>query len=674
MPQEQKAFIDDPKMLTPFFLEENGMAEPPDYSEEELKYMGRWKQRLVRTKNNRDREHFELDGMTFLEWYQNNEKLANTFVGRKSNRSDVNYQSGTIRQKLWTFLAAINKMNLQASVMAFDDQETMLNDLGLALSTILRKTEELDNDEEKRLIRIYEMLKQGTVFVQEQWKKQFRVRKSLNKKFSGQVKGLQWQKQLQEYLSCPSRDVLWSPGVYLGSMKTYFMKDQPFAFTVDIQPYETVASQFQNWERFKNVPRKLITQMSAIGATNAAPFWSINDNIQNDQVEIIRYEDPWNDEFMLSLNGVMMLPVGFPLSEITPDGEFSFTSQQFEMIHAKFPYGKSLPMKLRNKVAVLDEAIKMGVLKNQQSFAPTMVNRTGRHLSSSIFFPGKILHGIDPEKLTILNEKFAQGVTQGEMAMMEFFQGQVDDDSVNKTFQGASNTTKTDTATEVLTIQEQSSMIVGQAIFTSAMLEKKLADLRIPNLIKNWFNPIDTKMDEIRGIVDKFRTVNIEGQVPGKGNGRLIVVPTEAPPTPEQIYSEEQSSSYPMRKIYIVPSLLKVFKYTFQTIVNPTDKRSGTTGKLLFRAMMADAVAYFDQDLNVEYLEERFAETWQEDPSKMFMKKAQTPAAPTSAAAGQPDQGGMGMNNTVKPAGMMNNASGGNAGAPTPPNLNLNKK
>ena len=642
------------KQPVSFLLKKDEKAQPPEYNPTEIEYLGKYKAKLVRAKDERDRQHPELDMMTYLEYWDSNEKLANTFVGKRTTKSETNFQSGTIRQKIWAFTSAVNKMNLSASFMAFDHTETLLNSLGIGMTDILRKTEELDMDEEKRLIRLYEMMKQGTVFVQEQWKKCFRPKKTLNQLFRGQVKGVTWQTQLKEYLSIPSRDVLWAPGVYLGSMKKYFIKEQPFIYTVDVKPYVEVASMFQNWERWKYVPRNLVSQLGdMLPNSTVQAFFSITD-IERDQVEIVRYEDPWNNEFQISLNGVMMLPVGFPLSEITPDGDYSITNQVFEIIHSKFALGKSLPMKLRNKTAVYDELVKSSVLLTQQKFAPPMANKTGKHLSPKIFFPGKITNGIDPEKLKVLNEKFAQGIGQGEIAMMELFRQEMDNDSVNKTFQGQ-NAKNGDTATEILTVQEQSAMIIGQSIFVSGLLEKKLADLRLPNLLKNWFTPIEKTIDMVKGVLNKYRTVNIQAQIPGKGMGRSMIVPTDTPPDAQSIYNEEEASPIPMRKIYLVPELLKMAKLTWQTIVNPTDKRSSNTSKLMFRAMLADAAAYFGQDLNIDYLEERFAETWEENSAKLFMKQPK-PVEPVAAQPGQ---------NNQQPGGV----NGGKVATPGAPNL-----
>lgn len=612
----------DEKLDSPL-LSDGIKVTPPKYSDNEMKYMSAVKSRMEKARDDRDTEHQELDGMTYLQYDELNEKLANTFIGKRTNKNDVNYSSGTVRDKLFAYVAAINKENLSGGVMAFDREESLISSLGTGMTDIIRKTEELDMDEEKKLMRHYELMKKGDIFVQEMWKKKFKIEKTLNKKFEGSFDGITWQKQLKEYMSIPSRDILYGPGVYLGNIRQYFMTDQPFYYTVDVKSYEEAKSLFQNWQRWENVPEDLSSAINQWGDLKTSPFWSITD-VTKGKVEIARYEDKWNDEFQIFLNGVMMLPVGFPLSSISPMGEYTTEHQGFKIINSKFIYHKSLPMELRNKVGVYDEMIKMAVLKNQQSFAPPMANNTGKVLSSKIFFAGKVINGVDPTKLSVLNENIGRGVTNGEIAMMNIFKEEIDTSSVNRSFQGQSHSGSGDTATEALQVQEQSNLIISLSEFSCSMLEKKITKLRHLNILQNWFDPVDTILDEARNvIVNKYRTVNVEGAIPGEGRGRRVVIPTDQMPSNEQIKAKEDSSPDPVRYTYLHVGALKATQLVWQYFVEPVPRKSSNIKKLMFRAMMADAAAYFQQDLNIDYLEERFAVVWEEDKSKLFRKAPQ---------------------------------------------------
>src|SRR3990167_5733014 len=89
-----------------------------------------------------------------------------------------------------------------------------------------------------------------------------------------------------------------------------------------------------------NVPKTIqpFNEQTGVGT------WRLLD-MQDDYVEIIRYQDKWNNEFAVLVNGVLMTPVGLPL----PWGyeDYNIAQQNLEPIHAKFALGKSLVFKIR---------------------------------------------------------------------------------------------------------------------------------------------------------------------------------------------------------------------------------------------------------------------------------------------------------------------------------------
>ena len=137
-----------------------------DYSEEQEKYLSAMKTRIQQAKTLRDRPHIEFDNMTYIQAWQTNEKLANVFLKALKNKNDTNFQSGTLRTKLLAFLSAFQTLNLEQEIDAYDKKDMLVQDLGEALGIIIKKTEEVEEDREKKMMRQYELLKQGTVFIE----------------------------------------------------------------------------------------------------------------------------------------------------------------------------------------------------------------------------------------------------------------------------------------------------------------------------------------------------------------------------------------------------------------------------------------------------------------------------------------------------------------------------
>jgi len=69
--------------------------------------------------------------------------------------------------------------------------------------------------------------------------------------------------------------------------------------------------------------------------------------------------------------------------------------------------------------------------------------------------------------------------------------------------------------------------------------------------------------------------------------------------------------------IFLNPNEVKSSKLIWQIVVRPTERKTSELGKLLFRAEMADIQA-FGPLINLDYLAEKFASVWEENPRKMF--------------------------------------------------------
>lgn len=608
------------EIKSPLLDEEIYKVETPDYSEQEEVYLKGLRKRMEIARNARDQSHIELDGMSYVEYYNSNEKLANTYIEPKKNKEDSNFQSGTIRTKLFALLSSVVNLDLSGDISALDKNGLKVQALGDAMEDIILKTNELDNDDEKKLLRQYELLKQGTVFVEEIWNEKSQKVKKLKGKFTGKL-DIEWDTKIKKAFAKPSRNIIPGINVYLGDITKYDCSDQPFVFTVDAMPYSEAELIFGTWDRWHNVPSKKVS----FEDSDVSQYinWRISD-VEDNYVEIVRYQDKWENEFAVIINGVLVTPTGLPL----PWGyeEYNIAQQNLEPIHAKFAYGKSLTFRIRNKVAIYDEMMRLGVLKTQKSFSPPRYNISGRIVSSRIFMPGKISHGIPPNTLPPIEGENA-GITVPELNMITQIQESIDNETTSPTFQGQ-QAKGNPTATEIIELQRQAKQMLGLTIFSVSMLEWKLEWLRLQNLLKNWFNPQDSVVDEMRDeIRAKYREVSVNRPIEGEGMGMRMVIPTKDVPTDpnaimqaEDIMSKEQGM--PVRFIFLDPDEIKSSKLCWQIVITPREKRTSETQKLMFRAEMADA-QMFGSLLNIQHLGERFASVWGENPNKLFKSPEQ---------------------------------------------------
>ena len=161
------------------------------YNDADREYLTFMQSRLESAKRQRNNPYPEYNGKTYSQIYDENEKIANTMLESKKNDDDVIVSAGTVEAKLDALLANINNLDLSADIFAFDKENNKIQELGIALQDTIAMTEGLDGeggDEEKKLLRQRELLKQGTVFVQEEWLKLWETKKVLTEGYNGQFK------------------------------------------------------------------------------------------------------------------------------------------------------------------------------------------------------------------------------------------------------------------------------------------------------------------------------------------------------------------------------------------------------------------------------------------------------------------------------------------------------
>lgn len=652
------------------------------YSPDELSYIGNILSRILKAKINRDSVKTEFNNMTYLQWYRNNENIANTYIERNETNKDLAVMSGTVEQKLQTILAEVNRLNLTGEVRVFDKENTELQEFGVAITDIVHKTEEIEEDVEKKLIRQLELLKQGTVFVQDNWVKKWAKTKTLKGDFTGKITGTDWDTKLEKVFDGPMRSVLYSPGVYLGNIREFDIKLQPFIFTMKLTSYQEAKSRYgatdkdgnDMWERWKNVQRQRVqlVDMDNVTSMDVGQGWSIMD-ISEEMVEEIHYQDQINNEYQIFLNGIAMLPVGFPLSAITPNGMFNIEKQVLQVINPFFPYGRSFIAKTEQLSKLLDEMIKLLLIKTRKSIHPPYANISGKVISEKSLMPGAISMGIDPGSLVAIGQE-GQGATASEYQMLKELREDLDRVTISPQIQGQAGPSGS-TAYEVSLLQQQAQKTLTLIIFAMGLLEKKVTWLRANYILAYYFEPVGTKVDDTRNkLVNIYHTISTNTNIEGQGAGTRKVIPIESGNgmTSEDVYNQDQYSGtpvstdgsrrltreelgmQPLQHIYLDLEILKNCKYLFFTEVESKPRDTSTNAKLMFREELKDlqVLMAMGSTPNIDSVQNEYAMVWNKRKEKAF-NKPQPLQQP-----GQDQQGGPGSSANVA------NILGGNSPIP----------
>ena len=639
------------------------------YSPEQKEYCGYMQKRLARARDQKNQSYEEFDGKNYYDDFSENVKIANTKLPGKKNEDDVIVSAGTVEAKLDALLSHVNNLDLGSEVMAYDHENNRIHELGVALTDTIFYTEqrdggELAGDKEKKMLRQRELLAQNAVFVQEEWLRTFETKKKLTEKYEGQFKDWKnWSESLELVFEGPSRTLLHGPNVYLGDITEYFMEKQPYFFVVIHQHYDVAKTKYGKFENWKYVKKGRVTDaVTEEQKTIYDNKWRLTE-VKDEQVEIILYQDKPSDEFQILINGVMMLPVGFPLSAVAPGGEYNVVKQVFRPISHKFAYGKPFVRmgSVREISKLIDEMLKLFVLKTRKSFTPAYVNTSGKVISRRVLSPGRITMGISPDALQKIGEE-GQGVTANEYNILKELQDRVDKSTVSNQFQGQQGKAGT-TATEVVELQRQAKLTLGLTIAACEFLELKLAYLRLWNIIENFYEPLDTKVitvNDVREYANKYRNVTREANIEGEGLGERQIVATDEDPVPSADvirtieHQQEKERGMPVRRIYLNPQGMKVARIRWYIVITPKEKETSAFYKLLFRDMLTDILTMIQLGAvpNMEGLEEQFSRTWNVGRNKLFQQG--TPSLMAGVTNGEPGRANAkGMPGGSVPSAMM---------------------
>lgn len=651
-------------------VEKLDTVEATQYSVAEIKYRGELLCDLVNARNVRESAHDEFDGMTYIQRCESNRKLANTYIQPKKNKEDTNYTKGTVRSKIEAYQSYISNLSLSVEVRAYNSKDIQDVELGSAMEDIIEKTNELDGDDELKSLRQYTLLEQGEVYVQEVCEEVYENKKKVDTPFDGlNIKDFKFTETRVKKDMRLRRKILLNENVYKGDITIYNFRDQPFVFTVEQIPYAEAEAIYGSWSRWKNVPRQIQFFSDPVPATLYNNNYSMTE-LQAGQCEVLKVQKRLKNEYAIIINGVLMTPVGLPLPRVWgKDGtgvEYNIT-EQIMAFNPFFGYGKGIPARLKTKVYIEDEMRRLGILKTQQSFQPPRANNTGIILSSKTFMPGKILNGIDGTKITNIGD--TSGVSKSEMQMMSLLQADIDNDAITPQAlagQPVGTSGGRISATQSLQAKNNAELMMTLSVFAVTMLEKKCGDLRLYNVLENWFDPIDKSIDLVRSkLANKYRSVTLNKFIDGAGPGQSKIEVSDDKEDPIAIYKKEkrieQATGIPTRIKVINPVAIKANKYSFYTVVTSKPKKTSDVSKVLFNDMITQAKDFFP-NLNLPYLEERFAMVWGENPTKMFTKQQgqqdpnnpdpnADPAAGGGAPTGKPGARGKMINKNMTGAG-----------------------
>lgn len=626
-------------------------TEQPKYNDEEKAYRDLLIKELMSSKEQRDRPHPEFNEMSYVEWYESNAKAAISYQKPRRAKHESPLVSGITEEKVNTMLSTLLNFNLAPNIKAYDDKENEIMQLGEAVEALVEKSRKIETvkwDVMRPLI-YKELLNQGTVFVEEAWVEWEEVDKKLKKGFDWfDMTTMQktWEEEKIKKGECRVTKI---PGVnvYLGNIKEFTMQRQPYVFTREYIKLEIAEQMFGHLPRWKNVPKTIQKFAGISGEDVKFGDWTL-DKLPPGMVEVIRYQNKPRNEFQIIINGVLQLPVGFPLQALSGVNDYTIKKGDLEPISSEFAYSKAIPAKTKVDQQTFDEFMRLMVQKTQKSFKPPVANNSRKKINGSIYIPGKIVDNLDADKIKPIGD--VSGVSQSEFAFVQWLKGILDNKSINRVMEGQF-AQKGTSATEVVEVKKQQMLRLGLAIWGVVNLETEMAWGRLHNIVNYWTEAIDTRYNKAKeGIENVYRTVSIDDTFEDGTSGERIIDFREDLPSNKQREAAERLKSRQKKKTvkiqYINPEALKNMNLSWYVEITPTEKNAD----VIERQELTEGITEFfklfgPQAGNIDYFKREYVKKRGWDPDQALVEGPQVQASQQAAAqnvAGQPANGGGG--------------------------------
>jgi hypothetical protein len=603
--------------------------KPVPYEKEEGQYRTMILNKIEQARQERDQNHDNFDGMTYLEYYESNAKAARSYIPPKKNEEDTRIVTGITEEKVNTMLSSILSFNFEPNIEAFDVEDELVSELGENMEAMVRKSREIENYDSTRRLIYKEALDQGDAFVEEVWEHPIAFKKRITEDAFNSNKFLnyKWSEEFEVLRGEAKVNMIDGRNFFFGNMNTFEIDEQPFIVTREVLPREIVKSLYGDWDRWDYVPEGLTETVTTTKSTDVYSDYSMY-KISQDYVEIIKYQDKTQNEFQIFLNGVMMLPIKFPLSYVNGVDEqglpnFSVSRLSINPIAHNFPYSKSTPAKTKVKQSVKDNMLKWMLLKTESSFKPALANNSGEELSQHVLRPGMITDDVDADMIKPIVAQ--NGVTQSEFNMYTVMGQEIDEISTSKQFGGTAEGGSM-TATEVDALTTQNAKKLGSALWGITLFEKRISKLRIGTILRNWTTPLDTRIDGVKNDYEKvYRKINIDIDNKKGDNIRKIISFSEDLPDKYKLYGEAKEMEKKLgKKVSITvldPFMLRMANYIWKMIIVPTQKDTSMLEReLFFNDVVVNQKIFEPQGikLNYEYLKKKSARIMKEDPDKFF--------------------------------------------------------
>lgn len=568
------------------------------------------------------------------------------FVPDRATQGKESWQSNIFhpvtRNKFKAMLASVALDIPQVRMTAKNDKDQQNRNRAEIMERLVKYSYDQDNKEEQIFFESWEAAEKGTVIVYDGYLKA-KAKRKIIKSYDPETGDIETEEQeVQTDDQCVSF-IIPLVNFYIKDWTIFDVQKQPSICCVERMDVNEFKKEFSKYKNYKFV--KTSNQLTDKNEQDVffKEYW-MERNKDDEPIEVIRYFNKGEDQFVILANGVKLFES--PLILGKKKKWYPFAKTVFEPYAFDFFYGNSLPNLLMGEQDVINTLFNMALDKTYRSMVPPMIigatNKDDFDLEDTNVSSDTKIYVQD---INQVREMPIKGIDQSDLKMIELVSRGLDVSSVDSNQSGV-RSQGNPTAREVVINNENAKKLKGiiYMFLTSLWIQK--IKLRMMNILTYYTQP---KVDmAIKDKGKEYQTFMVEGsdlsdtwKTGTKGTlGIQMVESEEGLPTPQDL--EIQEEAYKMQGgkyeiIAITSDYLDNWTYDIKIVSDSIyQKESGLT-QLKMEEKLRVLASYFPQ-LLMANTDKLFTDTiiaYEDDPDdyQIAPPQAPTPGMPAEETA-----------------------------------------
>ncbi len=350
----------------------------------------------------------------------------------------------------------------------------------------------------------------------------------------------------------------------------------------------------------------------------------LRDDVNKNEVEVIRYFNKWEDEFHVIANGQLLTPVNNPMPY--NHKEYPFVWGGFEELNPRFIYDMPLTIKLLDMQDANNEILNLSLDMLWRALNEVILVTGGDDLGSDVLSGGGLVPVNDPGNFTQM-QFGSSGAFNAATNITQQIKASLESSSVSAELAGQSGEGRSKTAREVLVAREAAMEIASLFLDSMERMERDKAYLRVKNQLDRYQTPVEWEkrlgVEGAREAIPKFREISVrQTQLDNGEVGTLNINITPKPRGEDKVEQENKTLKEMSQTIDIPPSFLRQIEFDCEIVANSSIKRS--------KALEAEeAERYFANTLkvpqmfNVQKAAEEYVKALDKNPEEHLKQQQQ---------------------------------------------------